>query len=195
MSHRIFTTQALVVSAEPFGEANRWFLFLTPDLGLIRGRAQGIRWGTSKLKASLPLYGLAEVSLVRGREQWLVVGARADERLAPLLARGAGRSLAAQVSKLLIRLLAGEEGNPSLFEGVVAGLVAAAQAPTAAAFYQCELILVLRVLANLGYVRWDGELAHLASFDHGWQAVVAEETLPQAEILTAINQALKHSQL
>lgn len=81
MSHHIYQTQCIVVGARDGLEANRTFFLLTEDLGLVAASAQGIRLERSKLRYALTEGAMLTVSLVRGREQWRVVGAVSNEHV------------------------------------------------------------------------------------------------------------------
>lgn len=194
MAHKIHTTEAIVVGSEPFAEANRWFLLFTPDLGLIRARAQGVRKAESKLKTQVLLFNCIAVSLVAGRDGWHLVGAESTQEILGVLKSPTKRELCAKLSRLLVRLIAGEEPNEQLYRGIKNSLVYLSETKfTETEIYQYELILVLRVLANLGYVSQQKAFERLADFEAGWDLFSAN--LPETAMLEAINNALRHSHL
>lgn len=196
MSHKIHTTEALILGSEPFGEANRWYLLFTPDLGLARARAQGVRLAKSKLAGQLLSFDHVLVSLVRGKDGWHLVGAESCGLARSVLREPAKRAVAAKIMKLLQRLIVGEEADPKLFAGVVSGInYLAAAKLTDSLLYHYELVMVLRVLANLGYIGRRREFDRLADFRAGWEEVLLEPSLPETALLGAINEALRHSHL
>lgn len=162
MSHQIYTTQALILASRDFGESNRWYYLLTPDYGLIIARAQGVRELKSKLRGHLKLFELAQISLVRGREYWRLIGTEKvasqaktfsvprkqspeHEKSLGLLRSSGAASLAAQarVANLLRRLLPEAAADPALFEVVKKGF---ADLPGG------EVKLVWKILRQLGYI-------------------------------------------
>jgi len=51
MRHK-YETRGIVLSRSPLGEANAFVTLLTPELGLVRARAQGVRRSGAKLSAA-----------------------------------------------------------------------------------------------------------------------------------------------
>ena len=154
MRHK-YETRGIVLARTPLGEANAFVTLLTPELGLVRARAQGIRRPGAKLAAALATFSESSFVLVRGREGWRLAGAVLEENWFKRLARAAARERAARVSGLLLRLVAGEAHEPALFPLMHSFLEALSDIPeelhTAA-----ETFAALSVLAVLGFDR--GEL-------------------------------------
>ncbi len=184
MSHRVYTTEGVVLGGNNFGEANRWYFILTPDLGLIRARAQSVRALGSKLRGHLPLFGHLELATVRGRDGWHLTGAVATGRYEGVAANGAKRALMARVSALLRRFLPEAEGHAALFEEVdwALGLLAKAElAPEE--LEAAEVVLVWRLLHALGYIAGPLRLGPEGA------------PPPLGPLVRDINQALAHSHL
>ncbi|MDE1919605.1 MAG: recombination protein O N-terminal domain-containing protein, partial [Patescibacteria group bacterium] len=78
MRHK-YETRGIVLSRAPAGETNALVTLLTPGLGIVRARAQGLRRSGAKLAAALATFAESEVVLVRGREGWRVTGAVLEE--------------------------------------------------------------------------------------------------------------------
>ena len=74
MVYHLYQTKAFVLDEQSFGEANRVYSFLTPDLGLVVATAQGVRLLKSKLRFQLNKYAHVRVVLVRGKEMWRLIG-------------------------------------------------------------------------------------------------------------------------
>src|SRR3989344_3293576 len=78
MRHK-YETRGIVLSRSPLGEANSFVTLLTPDLGLVRARAQGLRRSGAKLAAALATFAESEIVLLRGKEHWRIAGAVLEE--------------------------------------------------------------------------------------------------------------------
>ncbi|MBI4133063.1 recombination protein O N-terminal domain-containing protein [Candidatus Uhrbacteria bacterium] len=148
MRHK-YETCGIVLARAPLGEANAFVTLLTPELGLIHARAQGLRRSGAKLAAALVTFALSEVVLVRGRESWRLAGALLTENWFVRLARAAARERAARVSGLLVRLVAGETQDRTLFAIMRGFLTALSECPDEA-HESAEVLAALRILAALG---------------------------------------------
>lgn len=148
MRHK-YESLAIVLTRSPLGEANTLVTLLTPGLGLVRARAQGLRKPGAKLAAALATFAESELVLVRGKEGWRVAGAvLAENRFQQLPSRDV-RVRAARVCGLLLRLVAGETHDAELYD-VVQGFFDALSTTPADLHEAAELLVVLRVLAILG---------------------------------------------
>src|SRR5487761_2292548 len=114
MRHK-YETRGIVLARSPLGEANAFVTVLTPELGLVRARAQGVRKSGAKLAAALATFAESSLVLVRGKEGWRVAGAVLEENWFMRIERAAARAAAARVSGLLTRLVAGEAHDPALY--------------------------------------------------------------------------------
>jgi recombinational DNA repair protein (RecF pathway) len=72
--YNIYTTEAIVLKRENIGEADMLFGLITQDFGLIFAKARSIRKEKAKMRMHTQLYDLCNMSLVRGRYQWRLVG-------------------------------------------------------------------------------------------------------------------------
>ncbi len=149
MRHK-YKTRGIVLSRAPAGEANALVTILTPDIGIVRARAQGVRKSGAKLSAALATFAESELVLVRGRESWRIAGAVLKENWFLKMRHNAARERAARVCHLLLRLVAGETRDEKLFSIIKEFFEALAPAPednNEAA----EILAALRILAALGF--------------------------------------------
>lgn len=184
--HKIFVTEGVVLSKRGAGEANTSVSILTNELGLVRASARSARKEISKLRYGLEPLTRARFSLVRGKHEWRLVGAERVSR--EFVVCGAeGRQAFGRISRLLLRLIAGEEPVPALYKTILEGFeVLSAEASEA-----IEIVLVLRILAHLGYLPKSQELApftesHLFSLE-----LAAEAARSRSLLVRAINQSLE----
>ncbi len=148
MRHK-YETHGIVLSRTPLGETNAFVTLLTPSLGIIRARAQGLRRPGAKLAAALTTFAESNVMLVRGKEGWRVVGAVLEENWFKKMNASAPRQRAARVSGLLVRLVAGEAHDPGLFQIIKGYFEALADLPVTL-HESAEALAALRTLAALG---------------------------------------------
>lgn len=148
MRHR-YETRAIVLSRAPVGEAHMFITLITPNLGLVRARAQGLRRSGAKLAAALATFVESDVILVRGKEGWRITGAVSRENWFVRLQHPAPRKRAARISHLLLRLVAGEAHDPTLFP-ILAGFFEALAFLPEDTHDAAEVLAALRVLAALG---------------------------------------------
>jgi recombinational DNA repair protein (RecF pathway) len=124
-------------------------MLLTPDLGLVRARAQGVRQSGAKLATALVTFAESEVVLVHGKEGWRVAGAVLSQNWFSRLRTSPSRARASRVCHLLLRLVAGETNDADLFPTVQGFFDALVNLPEQA-HEAAEVSAALRVLAALG---------------------------------------------
>lgn len=148
MRHK-YDTPALVLARTSQGEANVLLTLLTPALGLVRARAQGLRRSGAKLSHALTTLSEASVILVRGQEGWRLSGAMLEEAWSTRLNNRVAREVVGRVSGLLMRLVGGEEHDPKLFT-IMQGLLHALDTLPEAQYDALETLAALRIIAALG---------------------------------------------
>lgn len=130
------------------GEESAAVLILTEDLGLLYGRAQGLRRPGAKLASALASFAESELILVRGRDGWRIAGATLVESWFKALSRPA-RVRAGRVAGLLGRLVPGEAADAELLPTMRAFFAALATLPESE-HDAAECLAALRVLSTLG---------------------------------------------
>ena len=187
--HKIYITDAIVLGKRFSGEATTTLALLTRDLGLLRASARSARVEQSKLRYGLQILTRGRYSLVRGKHEWRLTGVSqvSREYLSPHLAR---RTAFGRISKLLLRLVAGEDHTPTLFTSVVEGFsyLANAQSDTDAEAIEC--VLVLRILAHLGYLPQRQELVPFVADSLFSLELTAQAAKSRALLIKTINESL-----
>ena len=145
-----YETRGIILARAPSGEANAFITLITPELGLVRGRAQGVRRSGAKLASALTTFAESSFVLVRGKEDWRIVGAILDVNWFSQFETISARLTATRVSGLLLRLVVGEVHDPGLFS-IIAGFFEALPKLPDALHKTAEVLAVLRVLAVLGF--------------------------------------------
>jgi DNA repair protein RecO (recombination protein O) len=144
-----YDTRGIVLARSPMGEANALVTLLTPELGLVRARAQSVRAPGAKLASALTTLTESSLILVRGKEGWRVTGAVPEESWFIRLPHGASRERVSRVSGLLLRLVAGEAADSQLFP-IMKGYLEALTTLPEETHEASEVLAVLRVLDALG---------------------------------------------
>ena len=154
-----------------------------------------LRLLNSKLRFSLQDFSLTEVSLVRGKEVWRLTGAKLVKENNLLKKYPANFLILFRLSRLLLRLLHGEEKNEKLFDLLLQTLSFLDQPFTSKELKTLEIIAVLRILRCLGYFGQEKALENFAE-NIVWNKQILQDFLgEQARALVLINYALKETQL
>ena len=196
--HHKYHTDAIILGSSHFGETGKFYSIFTRELGMINATAQGIRKMSSKLRYVLSDFSYVRVDLVRGKELWRITSASKTNELEKISKTETGLKTIANISKLLKRLLQGEEQNEALFKDVLDGFYILENKLNGQyvkeEIQNTEMILVLRILFHLGYLGDDGKMSEFVS------SPFAEELLPyvatnRVAILSEINKALHETQM
>ncbi|MCX6755629.1 MAG: DNA repair protein RecO [Candidatus Nomurabacteria bacterium] len=197
--HHIYHTDAIILGSNDFGETGKFYSIFTRELGMINATAQGIRKMSSKLRYVLQDFNYVRVDLVRGKELWRITSASKTNELEKISKSELGLKTVANISKLLKRLLQGEEQNEALFQDVLDGFYILENKLNTShvskeEIQNIEMVLVLRILYHLGYLGNDGKMNNFIN------SPFADDLLPYIAInrnviLTEINKALHETQM
>ena len=192
--YKKFATDGLVLSKRGVGEANLSVTLLTKELGLLRAVARSARREHSKLRYGLEPLTRGRFSFIRGKHDWRLVGV--DEADRALLSCAAGRRQSlGRITRLLLRLIQGEEVNTLLYSDVAEGFSALATAQNESDAASIECIVVLRILSRLGYLSQTTEVAHFLDGDFFSLELAARAALSRAQLVRLINDSLSASGL
>jgi DNA repair protein RecO (recombination protein O) len=140
-----YKTTGIVIGRHNFGEADRIMVMLTPDRGVIRAVAKGVRRIKSRMAGHLELFCESELMLVEGRNLDVVTSARLKSH--PEVSNDYDKMRLAYLFAEMTNRLAGDGEQPGLFELVNEALIEVQKAPDAL----LELWFKLRLLDVLGY--------------------------------------------
>jgi DNA repair protein RecO (recombination protein O) len=192
--HHIYHTEGIILSSRNYGEAGKYYSIFTRDLGMIQASAQGVRKMSSKLRFVLQDYSYVKVDLVKGKDFWRVTSASKTNLLENLFNKKEAYLVFANISRLLKKLLAGEEANTSLFNDFLNGLFMLEKYENKEELQNIEIITVLRILDNLGYIGGNGAFNTLTKSPFE-ENLLFETAKKKSQILSQINQALKETHL
>lgn len=181
------------MGSKSYGETGKYYAIFTRDLGMIYASAQGVRKMSSKLRFTLQDFSYLKIDLVRGRDFWRITSASKTNKLEGLYSPHILETFA-NISKLLKRLLAGEDPNESLFSDFLNGLFALEKAKDENELRSIETIIVLRILNNLGYIG-GGELLEDFVRSPFEEDLIFKASRNRTKILKEVNKALKETHL
>ena len=182
------------MGSEISGEAGKRYALLTRELGLVYAQATGVRKISSKLRFILHDFAYVKADLVQGKNFWRITSASSTGQLERIVKRWDTLQVFANIAALLKRLLPAQGENSKLFADLIQGLIALEQSETAEELRNIETIVVLRMLADLGYI---GEGDSIKNFVTSplEAGLVYKVSAARREILRHINQALRASHL
>ncbi len=200
--HHIYHTEGIILSSKNFGEAGKHYSIFTRDLGMVLASAQGVRKMSSKLRFVLQDFAYLKIDLVSGRNIFRVTNASKTNKLEQIVKQPENFKILANIARLLKRLLPGIEPNEALFADLVSGLSILEKIPVQsgsvsgwkADLHNIEIIIVLRILNNLGYIGGDDVLQNLikSPFEEN---LIFEVVKSKTQALREINKALKETHL
>lgn len=192
--HRLIITEGVVLAKRGAGEANTLAVILTEDIGLVQAKAQSARRERSKLRYGLEPLAQGRFSFVRGKHEWKLIGAEQASR-AILDAPSQNRSAAGRITRLIMRLVQGEEAATPLFRIMRDGFSLLAIARAKEDIESVECVLVLRILFNLGYLPNTPELAPFINDASLSLELASRAAASRSALVRAINESLSASGL
>ncbi|MFA6325360.1 MAG: DNA repair protein RecO [Candidatus Paceibacterota bacterium] len=192
--HHIYHTEGLILGSKNYGEAGRYYFIFTRDLGMIYASAQGVRKMHSKLRFVLQDFSYVKIDLVRGKDFWRLTSASKTNKLENISKNPETLKVFVNIARLLKRLLAGEDPNRELFEDLLDGFSVLEKCKNEDELQNIEMILVLRILNNLGYIGSHDSLRSFIKSPFNGDLVFGISK-NRNKILTEINKALKETHL
>ncbi|MDE1925249.1 MAG: recombination protein O N-terminal domain-containing protein [Patescibacteria group bacterium] len=192
--HKIYITEGIVLGKRGAGEANSSVSLLTAELGLVRASARSARYEKSKLRYGLEPLTRGRFSLVRGKYEWKLTGVVEPQRLfSNSLVPMEGKQAVGRVTRLMLRLIQGEEPVPVLYKTVSEGFEFLVDAQNMRDAQAIECVLVLRILAHLGYLPERPELAPFVATSSADELFSLELTAQAARSRTLLIKAINES--
>lgn len=182
------------MSSRNYGEAGKYYSIFTRDLGMVYASAQGVRKMSSKLRFIMQDFAYLKIDLVQGKDFWRVTSASKTNLLEDITKNSEALAVFSNVARLLKRLLAGEDPNEHLFQDILKGLLVLEKSEKKDDLRNIEVVMVLRILKNLGYIGQDKDFDSLVEspFEEG---LIFEASKSRIKILSEINKALKETHL
>ena len=192
--HHIHHTEGIILGSKNYGETGKYYAIFTRDLGMINASAQGVRKLSSKLRFVLQDFSYVKVDLVRGKDFWRITSASKTNKLENILKNSINIEIFANIGRLLKRLLAGEYPNKILFADLLNGLHFLEKSKDIVESQNIEIIIVLRILNNLGYIGENEMLKNITKSPYE-DSLIFEASHSRNKILSEINKAIHETQL
>jgi DNA repair protein RecO (recombination protein O) len=192
--HHIYHTEGIILGSKNFGEAGKYYFIFTRDLGMIYASAQGVRKMSSKLRFVLQDFSYIKLDLVRGKDFWRLTSAQKTNKLEKISKNVDTLRIFANIGKLLQRLLVGEDANEELFNDLLKGLNVLEKSIDKKDYQNIEIIIVLRILSNLGYIGNDKILDDIIKSPFE-EDLIFKVGKSRFQILSEINKALGETHL
>lgn len=182
--YTIYSTPALVLNVRPHGDNDMILTLLTKEFGLLRAVANGLRKEKSKLRFSLQLLSVVDVSLVKGKSIWRITNAKHSESLIS----DKRLNLLEKIRLTINRLVQGEEVG-DLYNIVTKGVLSPSED-----FEAIETIIVLRILNNLGYIEGVGIEEFFKTLDIT-EELIEKSIEKRKEIIKVINKGFRSADM
>lgn len=147
-SERIRKVEAIVISHADYGEADRFLVLFTREMGKVRALAKGVRKPHSRKAGHLEPFTCSTLMLARGASFWIVSQAESVNAFLPIHADLTRTVQAAYVLELAERFSSEDQENPQLYRLVRETLERIAS--EADAFYAIRFF-EMRFLERVGY--------------------------------------------
>lgn len=189
MSHKTYTTDAIVCGTRNSNTADRSYRLFTAAAGMVYAHARSVREERSKQRMALQDFSHVRVSLVKGKSGWRIGSIEALGNYFQQAPNKVARGGVTSIVRLLRRFVTDEDPQPAVFVDTQAALQACVSVPTDAVALTDHF--TLRTLATLGYIAPKPEYEVLLTDPDWWRSPA---DLP-AIATKAINDGLHASHL
>ncbi len=184
-------------------ESNKIFYCLTPDFGLIRFTAQGIRKNESKLKQSVQDFSYAKIALVYGKNGWILTNSdfiksyfytlkERDTEMGREKAYNEEKiKVVAKIFSLIKRMVPEEDSELQIFD-LIKNALEFLEKENRTYLISFEIGVVAMILKKLGYID-DAELKE--NFNTEIKLLCGYAIENKENLLKKINNAIKESHL
>lgn len=150
MAYETYTTEALVCGTKNRNTADRSYLLFTREAGMLFADARSVREERSRQRYALQDFSLLRVSLVKGKAGWKIGSIEPVHNFYQQATSKAARGSVVSIVRLLRRFLHGEVADSHLFDFVIVAISELSKEIVERTFV--ELVILVRILAMLGYV-------------------------------------------
>ncbi len=194
MSYHIYTTDGIILRKTALGEAHSLLSVLTADFGIIHVHVTSERVMKSKLRHLVTLYARIRFSCIKTKQGFRLVTVSDSHNLF-FACLPEHRPLFVQIVRFIERMMFTESPHERIFDLVSAGLEYLSVCPVEHKD-PMELLLVVRILRDLGYVAETPENAFLfAEYNDFGDHVFTPLYQNRQKIISTINMALQQSHL
>ena len=189
MSHKIYTTEAIVVGSRFNNTSDKSFLLFTRSAGMLWATGKSVREERSKQRFALQEFSLIRASLVKGRHGWRLGSVVALDNFFTHVDNRESRLAIVKVIKIIRQFLHGESNNFELFDDTVE-VLNKLKSQDKNQLENLVDIFTLRFLFTLGYIAPEPIFASFLKEKRWWEL----PPVPK-EAKKAIEKAQKFSHL
>lgn len=198
MSHLIHDTEGIILDSGEYGESGKSLSVLTPNYGILRLYAMGVREQKSKMRGSLTVGSVGTFEFVEGREVKRLTGVFVNKRFENIFTNKSTRNVYNNIVIFLKRVLLGESEHQNLYTTFLTGLdfmeekILTNKRDSGIVdnfdFEVVEVIVIISILSELGY--W--EKTEINNFEENNLSYVLEN---KSELIERINKSIKSTHL
>jgi recombinational DNA repair protein (RecF pathway) len=191
MSYKTYITDALVCGSRTQNTADKSYLLFTREAGMLYAAAKSVREERSKQRFALQEFSRLRVTLIYGKTGWRITGAEPIINVYGIQHSREGRTVVRNVIRLLRRLLRGESPHITLYDDVMAILIAEDEGNAS----EREEVMTIRILHALGYIAPLPEVTAIISAPSAIEAARMLDPHTSKERKALIEQAFHESHL
>lgn len=150
MSHKVYTTKAIVCGSFPRRTADLSYRLFTKDFGMLPAIARGVRKERSRQRYALQDFSYLKVSLIKGKNGWLIGSIEPYENFYQVAVDKEARGSVVGLCRFLRRFVVGNHTDEEMFAYVIESLTALAGPLEKRLF--ASLVTETNLLSRLGYV-------------------------------------------
>ncbi len=170
-------TEAIVVRSEPSGEANKRVWLFTKEFGLVIAMMQGVRKPEAKLQGHVMDYSMISVDLIRGKNTWRLISAKAIESPVQGYEREPLSRVYVRTVAFLERFLVGEGMHEELFQHIQdLGTIVKQKGDSKDIVRSLDALSLWKVLVLLGYIAIEDNEKHFFTLPLSEAAVLLSDS-------------------
>jgi len=150
MSHKIYTTEAIVCGSFQRRTADLSYRLFTKDFGMLPATARGVRKERSRQRYALQDFSYLKVSLIKGKNGWLIGSIEPYENFYQTAVDKEARGSVVGLCRFLRRFVVGGHTDEEMFTYVTESFSALADWLKKRSFV--SLVVETNLLSRLGYV-------------------------------------------
>jgi recombinational DNA repair protein (RecF pathway) len=195
--HHIYHTEGIILSSRPSGESGKYLTVLSKEFGLIKLEAQATRSNYSKLKFATQDFSVANLSFVRGKSGNRLISALFLFNLFYQIEKEEILKILAKVFKLIEKMIIDEESVNNIYDLILflGNFLKINKNQKKTFFKNIEIIVIYRILADLGYLAKEGELKFLIDENIDQELFKKVKDYGHNKIVNLINLAISESHL
>jgi len=191
----MYITEAIVCGSRHNMTSDKSYLLFTKELGMLWAVARSVRMEKSKQRCAMQDFSVIRISLVLGKASWRIGSVEALSN--PFLASDsrASRGGVSFVVKAIRKYVHGEEIVPRTYLDAHAVLLILSSLDDVSMIEVYQQVFVLRMLAELGYIKTDDVLEALLKAETIEDAVQLYDVSLDALLTKSIEHAAEVSHL